>query len=85
VTCALGAIPKDGSVTISLVLSLPDTPGPLSNTAEVSAANPDSNSANDGATAAIVVTEPIPALSTLALLLLGAAIAVIAAMKIGGK
>jgi hypothetical protein len=75
-----------GTATISLVLTLPSTPGPVSNTASVASSNPDTNPANNTATATITVIPvgQIPALSPLALLLLAAMITLLGVMRLRG-
>ncbi|MEK6371998.1 MAG: hypothetical protein AABO58_04825 [Acidobacteriota bacterium] len=45
-TCNLGTMASGGSATISLVITLPSTPGPVSNTASVTTSNPDTNAAD---------------------------------------
>jgi uncharacterized repeat protein (TIGR01451 family) len=76
VTCTLGTIASGGTATISLALMLPPTPGLVSNTASVTSSNPDANPANDSGNATITTVPPsaIPALSTIALILLAAAV-----------
>jgi len=79
VTCSLGTIASGGSATIALLLTLPSTPGTVSNTATVSSSNTDTNAANNSATTTITVENAanIPTLSPLALLLLALACAVV--------
>ncbi|HUJ15401.1 MAG TPA: DUF11 domain-containing protein, partial [Thermoanaerobaculia bacterium] len=50
VTCSLGTIASGGTATVSLVVTLPSTPGSVSNTATVSSSNTDTNPANNSAT-----------------------------------
>jgi hypothetical protein len=68
------------SATITLVLTMPPTPGPLSNTATVSTTNPDTNPANNSSTATlpVVPAAQVPALSGFTLLLLGVAMTLLA-------
>jgi uncharacterized repeat protein (TIGR01451 family) len=72
VTCSLGTIASGGSATIALTLTLPSTPGPVSNTATVTTSSSDPNPANNASTSSITVAaaESIPAASPLVLMLL---------------
>lgn len=83
VTCALGTIANGGAATISLVLTLPQTPAMVSNTALVTTSSVNTNGAGATATAAIVVASQVPALSPALLLLLAAAIAALALARLG--
>ena len=56
VTCNLGTVAGGGSATISLVV-VPSSPGPLSNTATVTAGSADPNTANNSSTAVVQVGE----------------------------
>jgi len=80
VTCNLGTLTNGASATITLVLNMPPTPGPVSNTANVSTTNPDTNAANNTSTATVTVVpaSQIPALSGFTLLLLGVAMTLLA-------
>jgi uncharacterized repeat protein (TIGR01451 family) len=80
VTCTLGTLTNNASATIALVLTLPSTPGPVSNTASVTTTNPDTNSLNNNSTATVTVVPAaqIPALSRLTLLLLAVAVTLFA-------
>jgi len=84
VTCDLGTVINGGSPTIVLVVTLPTTPGPVSNTATVSSSNPDPNPANNSSTVTINVISAasIPALSPFVILLLAVELSLIAAMRI---
>jgi uncharacterized repeat protein (TIGR01451 family) len=84
VTCTLGTIASGGTATISLVLTLPLTPGPVSNTSTVTSSNPDTNPANNSATAMITVipAAQVPSLSARALLLLASMIALLGMMRL---
>jgi uncharacterized repeat protein (TIGR01451 family) len=84
VTCNLGTIATAAGATISLVLNLPSTPGPVSNTASVTSLNPDTNPANDVAMSSITVTDAaeIPATSPFVLMMLILAITVIGVMRL---
>jgi uncharacterized repeat protein (TIGR01451 family) len=84
VTCSLGTLANGGSASISLVLTLPSTPGPVSNTANVSTTDADPNLANNSATSTVTVlpASQIPMLSPLALILLMLALIVIVAMRL---
>lgn len=75
VVCTLGALAPSTTATITLVLHLPQTIGPISNTATVTIANTETAPANNSSTATINVIAEIPALSPLALLLLAMMIA----------
>jgi uncharacterized repeat protein (TIGR01451 family) len=83
VTCALGTIASGGSATITLHVTLPSTPGPVSNTATITSANPDPNPANNTSTAtvSVVAAASIPAASPAVLLLLALALGFVA-MKV---
>ncbi|HEV7571145.1 MAG TPA: hypothetical protein VGQ21_06565 [Thermoanaerobaculia bacterium] len=80
VTCNAGTITNGGSATFTLTVTLPSTPGPITNTAVVSAsaANPDPNPGNNTATSTITVVSAanIPMISPLSLLLLCIALAI---------
>jgi large repetitive protein len=80
VTCNAGTITNGGSATFTLTVTLPSTPGPITNTAVVSAsaANPDPNPGNNPATSTITVVPAanIPMISPVFLLLLCIALAV---------
>ena len=77
VTCSLGTLANTGSATISLTLTLPAAPGPVSNTASVAATSNDTNAGNNASTSAIAVVPAsnIPATSPMVLLLLGIVLA----------
>ena len=72
VTCNLGTLANGASATISLQVTLPSTPGPVSNTATVSSNTPDPTPANNSSTSTIttVAGANIPAVSPMLLLLL---------------
>lgn len=78
VTCNLGTLAAGNDATITLEVQLPSTPGPISNTATVTLAEPDTNPDNNAGTSANAVVPPIPTLSPLVLALLGIALAVVA-------
>lgn len=78
VTCNLGILAAGSDATITLEVQLPSTPGPISNTATVTLAEPDTNPDNNAGTAANAVVPPIPTLSPLVLALLGIALAIVA-------
>jgi len=84
VTCNLGTIANGGTASISLVVTLPSTAGPLSNTASVTSSNPDTNATNNSSTATIsvIAAAAIPALSPMALLMLAFAITIAGAMRL---
>jgi uncharacterized repeat protein (TIGR01451 family) len=75
VVCNVGVLLPSASATITLVVTLPPTFGPVTNTATVTSANADSNPANNSATATLAVAAEIPSLSPLALALLALALA----------
>ncbi len=77
VTCNLGTLNAAGSATIALSLTLPSTPGVVSNTASVNTTSPEANTANNSSTSSIttVPASSIPATSPMVLLLLGVALA----------
>jgi uncharacterized repeat protein (TIGR01451 family) len=84
ITCNAGTVANGGTATFTLTITLPSTPGPITNTATVTAApqNPDANPSNNTAMSTITVipASNIPAISPLALLLLGAALAAAGAL-----
>jgi uncharacterized repeat protein (TIGR01451 family) len=78
VICSLGTIANAGTASIALTITLPSTPGPVSNLATVaSPTNPDSNGANNSSTATVTVIPAgnIPAMSSMMLLLLAMTLA----------
>jgi uncharacterized repeat protein (TIGR01451 family) len=83
VTCTLGALANGGSATISLVLTTPSTPGVVSNTATVAAAETDPNPANNSSTSTISTISPslIPAVSGWALIALAGMLALLALVR----
>ncbi|HEY0160209.1 MAG TPA: hypothetical protein VGF28_23185 [Thermoanaerobaculia bacterium] len=86
ITCNVGTLAEDASVTITIAVTLPSTRGPLSNTATVSANEGDPIAADDSSTATVTILASadaagIPSLSPaalalLALMLAGAAMVV---------
>jgi uncharacterized repeat protein (TIGR01451 family) len=80
VTCNAGTLANGASATFTLTITLPSTPGPITNTAVVSnsAATVDPNLGNNTATSTITVVPAasIPMISPLSLLLLCIALAV---------
>ena len=84
VTCAVGALANGGSATISLVVTTALTPGVVSNTATVTAAEVDSNPANNSSSATINTINPslIPVASWWVLMALSGVLALLGAMKI---
>lgn len=75
VVCTLGALAPAATATITLVVRVPQTVGPVSNTATVAIANAETAPANNTSTATINVVAEIPALSPLALVLLAVMLA----------
>ncbi|MGZ5474175.1 MAG: DUF11 domain-containing protein, partial [Thermoanaerobaculia bacterium] len=53
VTCAVGTLAAGDSATIEIVVTLPSTPGTVSNTASVASSSTDPAGGNDAATVAI--------------------------------
>lgn len=86
VTCTLGEIPPGGTATILLMLTLPMSPGAISNSASVTTANPDLNTSSNTAVAIVTVvdTVAIPALAPMALLLLAVTLAAVVALRPDG-
>ena len=82
-TCSLGTLANGGSATITLVVTLPLTTGSLINSATVTSSAPDPNTANQIATATIMVipAAAIPAFSWLGLMLFGMSIMFIGMMR----
>jgi uncharacterized repeat protein (TIGR01451 family) len=79
VTCNLGTIANAATATISLQVTLPSTPGPVSNTATVATSSTDPNPANNSSTSTITVipAAQIPAASPMLLLLLAMTLGVL--------
>jgi uncharacterized repeat protein (TIGR01451 family) len=77
VVCSLGTLTPAASATISLVIQLPSTQGPLANTATVTAINAETNPPNNASTSTvqIVASQDIPTASPLALAILGLTLA----------
>jgi uncharacterized repeat protein (TIGR01451 family) len=64
VTCSLGAMANGGSATIVLVVTAPNSSGPLANTATVVSTTPDPNTANNSSTWIVTLgAASVPALS----------------------
>jgi uncharacterized repeat protein (TIGR01451 family) len=84
ITCNAGTLTNGASATFTLTVTLPASPGPITNTASVTAAvtTADPNPANNTTTSTITVIPAgsIPAISPLALLLLCAALAIAGAI-----
>lgn len=82
VTCTIATLTEGASVTIHLVVTAPATPGSLTDTVTVTAAqtDPDSTNNSSSATATVVASAVIPTLSQWALIALGAALAVFGAL-----
>lgn len=77
VVCTIGSMNIGAQATITLVVKLPSTQGTFTNTAVVTAANTESNPANNTSSASVTVFSDVPALSPLALALFAAALAVV--------
>ncbi|HSP17691.1 MAG TPA: Calx-beta domain-containing protein [Thermoanaerobaculia bacterium] len=86
VTCSIGSLATSASAVITLTIKMPAAPASISNTATVTASESDPNTGNNTATAntnvTIVAPAAIPALSTWALLLLGALLGVVAIIRL---
>ncbi len=82
VNCSIATLVSGASTTFTLVVQAGASTTTLSNTANVTAASPDPNPANNtsSTTTAVIPLGQVPALSPLLLLLLGAALAAIALM-----
>jgi uncharacterized repeat protein (TIGR01451 family) len=73
VTCSLGTLAPNATATITLVVMMPSTPGPVSNTATVDTSSTDPTPANDASTAtvnAVAQAPAVPSLSPIGLLAL---------------
>jgi len=86
--CTLGTIASGGTATITLVVNAPSTPGTLVNSASVTLSETDPNLTNNTASAMVTTQAPgspapIPTLPPWMLLVLGFALAAIAAR--GGR
>ncbi len=78
ITCEVGTLAAGASATIEIVVTLPSTPGTVSNTASVASSSTDPEAGNDAATVAIethLPLEAIPTLSPIALAFLALTIA----------
>jgi uncharacterized repeat protein (TIGR01451 family) len=86
ITCNAGTLTNGASATFTLTVTLPSTPGPVTNTASVTAAatSSDPNPANNSASSTITVIPAgsIPAISPLALLMLCVALAAAGAIAL---
>jgi large repetitive protein len=84
IICSVGTLSDGDSSTITLVIAAPLAGGLVSNTATVTADQPDPNPANSSAAATLSIqpAQAIPALSTTILLLLGSVLMLIAALKL---
>lgn len=79
VQCDLGTLAPNAEATITLIVQVPQSLGPLANTASISAANVDPVVSNDDSTVSIEVVSPasVPALSPLMMVMLAAVLAVV--------
>ncbi len=86
ITCNAGTLTNGASATFTLTVTLPSSPGPVTNTASVTAAatTADPNPANNSASSTITVIPAgnIPAISPLALLMLCMALAAAGAITL---
>jgi uncharacterized repeat protein (TIGR01451 family) len=82
VTCNLGTLNGGASATIALTVTLPATPGPVTNSATASSSTADANPANNtgSSTVTVIPATQIPTLGGLMLLLLACALAGVGAM-----
>lgn len=71
VTCSLGTLASGGSATITLVVTVPTSGDPVSNTAVVGSATGDPDPANNSSTVQVEPHAAIPTLSSLTFALLG--------------
>ena len=79
VTCTLGNLLSGANATITLQALVTATSGTIANTATVSSATSDPNGGNNGGTSTpLPVGEPIPTMSTYALIALAIALGAIA-------
>lgn len=65
VTCEAGTLAAGGSATFELVVTLPSTPGTVSNTATVASSSTDPAAGNDASTVEIAAQLPLEAIPTL--------------------
>ncbi|HET8773146.1 MAG TPA: hypothetical protein VFP80_05125 [Thermoanaerobaculia bacterium] len=80
ITCTVGTLASGASATIELVVTMPSTPGTVSNTATVESSSTDPTPGNDSSTAVVAAQLPadsVPALSPGALLFLSLTMATI--------
>jgi uncharacterized repeat protein (TIGR01451 family) len=84
VTCAIGSLASGASATVTLVVRTSNTPGPVSNTANVASAEVDPNPANNASTAAFATVNPvpIPTLPEWGLIVLGTMLATMAVTRL---
>lgn len=80
VTCTVGTMAPDTSATIELVVTMPSTPGPVTNVARVETTSDDVTPANDASTAVVnaqASAPAVPALSPAALAFLAITLATV--------
>ncbi len=88
VICSLGAINNGSNATVTLTIQMPAASGTVSNTATVTAAENDPTPGNNSSTAATTVSgvspppSPVPAQSTLLLLMLGVLLGTLAVIRL---
>jgi hypothetical protein len=87
VVCSLGALNNGGNATVTLTIQMPAASGLVSNTATVTAAENDPTPGNNSSTAATTVSgvsppSPVPAQSTLLLLMLGVLLGTLAVIRL---
>jgi uncharacterized repeat protein (TIGR01451 family) len=85
VTCALGTLSSGATATVTLTLTTPSSPGSITNTATIVAAENDPVAANNTGTATTTISAPqaadVPTLDVRALLALIALLAVVALFR----
>jgi hypothetical protein len=84
VSCTLGTLLSGASATITLHGAL-TTPGPLSNTATVTANETDPVPANNTSTAAVIVVDEVPAVGGYGLMLLALVLGVAGAFVVRNR
>ncbi len=65
VTCTVGTLASGASATIELVVTMPSTPGPVSNTATVESSSTDPTLGNNSSTAVVGAQLPVDSVPTL--------------------
>jgi large repetitive protein len=81
VICNVGILAPAANATIAILVRLPQTVGPLSNTATVTTANVETAPANNTSTAVLDIAAPIPTASEWGLMLMALMIAAVAVLR----